>query len=81
MHGTFERPGKIDKAGELSSGIRLVIIPTILGIAVVALAITQPNVARWISDAAQAEFVGPAPGPAPAQLAQPAQEMHTVKAN
>jgi hypothetical protein len=71
MHGTLERPGKADKPIELSPVIRFLLIPALLAIAVVALAINQPDVSRWISDAAQAEFAntGPAPEIAPAQAA------------
>ncbi len=71
MHGTLGRPGKPDKRVELSPVIRFLFIPALLAIAVVVLAINQPDASRWISDAAQAEFAntGPAPGIAPAQAA------------
>ncbi len=71
MHGTLERPGKTDKPIELSPGIRFVLIPALLALAVIVLAINQPDLPRWISDAAQAEFAntGSAPEIAPAQAA------------
>jgi hypothetical protein len=83
MHGTFDRSGKTDKVSYGNSGIRLVVIPALLAIAVVALAIKQPDVSRWISEAAQAEFAATnvAPEATPTELAQPAREIRTVKAN
>ena len=83
MHGTFDRSGKTDKVSYGNSGIRLVVIPALLAIAVVALAIKQPDVSRWISEAAQAEFAATnvAPEATPTELAQPTREIRTVKAN
>jgi hypothetical protein len=50
--------------------------------ALVALTWNSPTMTNWVSDAAQAEFVGTmAPDPAPVQTAQPAKEFHTVRAN
>jgi hypothetical protein len=50
--------------------------------AMVALTWSSPTVTSWISDAAQAEFVGTmAPDPAPVQTAQPAKRFQTVRAN
>ena len=54
MHGTLERPGKTDKPVELSSVIRFLLIPALLAIAVVALAINQPDASRWISEIGRA---------------------------
>ena len=48
----------------------------------VALAVMQPAASVWISEAAQAEFVGVnIPDLAPTQLAQPAMRDGTVSAN
>jgi len=81
MHGSFDSSGKTDEVGHGNSGIRLVVIPAVLAIAQVVLAIKQPDVSRWISDAAQAEFANtnPVPEAAPTQLAQP--DRRTVKAD
>lgn len=84
MHGTFDRSGKPDKVSVGSLGIRLVVIPALLAVAFVALAIKQPDAGRWISEAAQAEFadaIPAAPEAAPIQLARPAGEIRTVKAD
>jgi len=81
MHGTYERSGKTGKPVELSPGIRLLVIPALLAVAVVALAIRQPDVSRWISDAAQAEFASTGQAPAATQVAQPVREVRAVKAD
>jgi hypothetical protein len=50
--------------------------------ALVALTWNSPAVTSWVSDAAQAEFVGTmAPDPAPVQTAQPIKGFQTVRAN
>jgi hypothetical protein len=50
--------------------------------AMVAMTWSSPTVTSWISDAAQAEFVGTmAPDPAPVQTARPAKRFQTVRAN
>jgi hypothetical protein len=55
----------------------------LLAVGLVVLAIKQPDVSRWISEAAQSEFAntGPAPETAGTPVAQPAREIRTVKAN
>jgi hypothetical protein len=52
-------------------------------IALVGLAVTPPAASNWISEAVQAEFAGTnfAPNLAPTQLARPARETRTVRAN
>jgi hypothetical protein len=82
MHGTIDRSGRTEKTGYGNWSIRLVVIPVLLAIAVAVLAVKQPDASRWISEAVQAEFAAPdlAPDGAPAQLARPAGEVRTVKA-
>jgi hypothetical protein len=83
MHGKFDRSGRTDRnsAGYLS--VRLIVIPALLAVALVVLAIKQPDVSRWISEAAQSEFAntGPAPETAATQAAQPTRDIRTVRAN
>ena len=83
MHGRFDGSDRTDKnsAGHLS--VRLIVIPALLAVALIVLAIKQPDVSRWISEAAQAEFAntGPTPEMIAPQVAQPAREIRTVKAN
>ena len=84
MHGRFDRSGGgTEKASAGYSSIRLLVIPALLAVALVTLAIKQPNMSRWISDAAQAEFAntGSSPETAPTQVARPAGETRVVKAN
>ena len=83
MNGTLDRSGKTDKTIYGNSGLRFIAIAALLAIAAVALAMMQPDLSRWVMEAVQAEF-SPAnltPETAPTQLAQPAKEFRTVKAN
>ena len=84
MHGTFERSRETRKDDvNRSSGIGFLALPVIIAVAMVALAITQPAVSTWIAQAAQAEFAGGVilPDAAPTQMARPAGELRSVKAD
>ena len=84
MHGTFERPRETsDKSIRRSWDLGFLAIPTLIAVALVALMIAQPEASKWISEAAQAEFAGSVvtPDAAPTQLAQPAGEARTARAN
>jgi hypothetical protein len=83
MHGTFDRPGKPDNEVQGYWKVGFFVLPALVVVALVGLAVTHPAASNWISDAAQAEFVGinSAPDAGPIQFAQPAREMRTVKAN
>jgi hypothetical protein len=83
MHGTFDRSGKTGKSVHPDSSLRLVVIPALLAVALVALAIMQPNASRWIAEAAQAEFAAtyPVPEDAPTRFAQPADSIRSARAN
>ena len=83
MHGRFDRSDETTDKGIIRSwGIGIVVLPILLVAFLVALAITKPDVSRWISEAEQAEFVasGQATGSIPPEVAQPAREVRTVKA-
>jgi hypothetical protein len=55
------------------------VVPVLVAAALVGLAILQPSAPNWISEAAQAEFVGMnLPDVIPAQ---PAMQIRTVKAD
>lgn len=76
MHGTFDRSGKSHNRTDRSFSLGLFLLPALLVIALIALAVVQPAASVWISEAAQAEFVGlNVPDLAPTQLAR------TVRAN
>jgi hypothetical protein len=83
MHGTFDRSDNTGKTVNPNSGLRLVVLPALLAVALVALVIMEPNASRWISDAAQAEFAAtyPVPEDAPTRLAQPADNLRSARAN
>jgi len=84
MHGSFDRSGKSNNRIDRGSGIGFLALPATLVIALIGLAMIQPAAPSWISEAVQAEFVGPdlAPGTRPTQLAQPGMVVTgTVKAN
>ena len=82
MHGTFDRSGKSHNRTDPSFSLGLFLLPALLVIALIALAVMQPAASVWISEAAQAEFVGvDVPDLAPTQLAQPAMRVRTVRVN
>jgi hypothetical protein len=71
MHGSFERSGENANRVQPSWSVGFLVLPLVLVIVLVALAMTQPIASNWISEAAQAEFVGTDVAPAaPTQLAQ-----------
>ncbi|MGH9807542.1 MAG: hypothetical protein ACRD9W_09840 [Terriglobia bacterium] len=82
MHGTFDRSGRSHNRTDRSFSPGLFLLPALLVVALIALAVMQPAASVWISEAAQAEFVGvDGPDLAPTQLAQPAMRDGTVRAN
>ena len=64
--------------------IKLIALPVLVAVALIAYAVSHPETANWISEAVQAEFVGsdvvPALAP-PTQVAQPANQIRTVVAH
>jgi hypothetical protein len=84
MHGSFDRSGETaDQSIYRGWRIGAFVLPVLLVAVLIGLAITHPDVSSWISEAEQAEFANSTqlPGVAPAQVAQPATEIRTVKAN
>jgi len=81
-------PGPLEKQPDSknvyrNSGIKLFALPVLFVVALIGFVVSHPNASRWISDAAQAEFVGtdlvPDLAP-PTRVAQPRNEIRTVKA-
>lgn len=71
MHAPFDRSNKSDIAGP-NRGTGFLVVPALIVIALVTLAIIQPNMSRWISESVQAEFVGGGNmDDAPTQVARP----------
>jgi hypothetical protein len=83
MHGSFDKTGETIKTAYGRWGVGILALPALVVIALIGLAMTNPNTSNWISDAVQAEFVGSNYGPetAPTQLAKPASAIRTVRAN
>ncbi|MDE2066279.1 MAG: hypothetical protein KGK01_14775 [Bradyrhizobium sp.] len=78
MHGSFDRSQEQHDNVDRDWSVVLFALPVLVVIALVALAIIQPSAPSWISEAAQAEFVGiDSPDTA---FAQPAMQIRTVKA-
>jgi len=88
MHGSFDKqPPQDEQSNYRSFSIKLVALPVLLVIALIGMLVSHPSASKWISDAAQAEFVGtefvgtdlvPTLVP-PTQLATPSNEIRTVK--
>ena len=83
MHGSLDKPGKNDSSIYQGGGIGFLALPAIVAIALVGLAIVRPSVSNWVSEAVQAEVAGfiAMPEIAPTQLALPAMQIRTVRAN
>ncbi len=82
MHGTFERSRETrNDDSNRGSGIGFLAVPVIIAVAMVALVIAKPEASVWIAQAAQAEAGFVMPDAAPTQLAQPASEIRSVKAD
>ncbi len=83
VHGRFDKSDETTGNSIYRSwGIGIFVLPVLLVAFLVGLAIAKPNVSGWISEAEQDELVssGQATGGIPAQGAQPAGEVRTVKA-
>jgi hypothetical protein len=78
MHGSFDQPRE-GKSAYRNWNMKLIALPILGVVALIAFVISHPNASKWISDAAQAEFVGTDLAP-PTLVAQPANEIRTVKA-
>ena len=79
MHGTFDRSRKSYNRIDRGSGVEFLALPALL---VIAVAMIHPAMPSWISEAVQAEFVGPdlVRDIAPTRLAQPGTVTRAVKA-
>ncbi|MCA6121886.1 hypothetical protein J6500_08225 [Bradyrhizobium sp. WSM 1704] len=73
MHGSFDQRQQDQQHNYQSFSIKLIALPVLVIVAVIAVLVSRPAAVKWISDAAQAEFVGTDPVPdvaPPAQIAQ-----------
>jgi hypothetical protein len=83
MSGSFDKQPRDSQSVYRNWSMKLIALPILGVVALIAFAISHPGVSKWISDAAQAEFVGsdfvPELAP-PTRVAQPNNEVRTVKA-
>ena len=83
MPGPLEKLPRESKNVYRDSDIKLFAIPVLFVVALIGFVVSHPGASKWISDAAQAEFVGtdlvPDIAP-PTRVAQPSNEIRTVKA-
>jgi hypothetical protein len=84
MHGSLDKSPQADQSIYRSWNIKLIALPVLLVIGLIGYAVSHPDVSKWISEAAQAEFVGtdlvPNLAP-PTQVAQPSNQLRTVLAH
>ncbi|WGS18655.1 MULTISPECIES: hypothetical protein [unclassified Bradyrhizobium] len=89
MRGSFDRRRQDQQSNYQSFSIKLVALPVLVFIALIGMVVSHPATVKWISDAAQAEFVGfdavdadTLPNiPPPMHMAQPRNEIRTVEAH
>jgi len=84
MHGSFDPSPKNDHSIYRSWNFKLIALPVLAIVALIAFAVSHPETANWISEATQAEFVGTDLVPVlvpPAQLVKPANQIRTVLAH
>jgi hypothetical protein len=83
MHGSLDKQPRDGRSVYRNWNMKLIALPILGVVALIAFVISHPGSSKWISDAAQAEFVGtefvPDLAP-PMQLAQPGYQIRTVKA-
>jgi hypothetical protein len=88
MRGSFDKQPHDDQSADQGWSMRLVALPLLVLVALIGMVLSHPSAIKWISDAAQAEFVGTgfvgtdmAPDLAPpTRTAQPTNDMRSVKA-
>ena len=51
-----DRPNQTSHAGQVRGGHRFLIVPVLIAMLLLLLVVIQPNAARWVSEAVQAEF-------------------------
>ena len=58
MHGPLEKQPRDSKSVYRNWDIKLFALPVLLVVALIGFVVSHPGASKWISDAAQAEFVG-----------------------
>ncbi len=75
MHGPFDKSPRGEQNIYQSWSMKLFALPLLLAIALIGYVVSHPDVAKWVADGVQAEFVGtdlPDLVP-PTRIAQPSQ--------
>ena len=84
MQGPFEKSPKGEPNIYQNWSMKLFALPLLLAIALIGYFISHPDVAKWVADGVQAEFVGtdivPDLAP-PKRVAQPTEQIRTVRAH
>jgi hypothetical protein len=84
MQGPFEKSPKGEPNIYQNWSMKLFALPLLLAIALIGYIVSHPQVAKWVADGVQAEFVGTdmVPDPAsPTRVAQPTNRARTVSAH
>ncbi len=83
MHGSIDKQPRDGKSVYRNWSMNLIALPILAVVALIAFAISHPGASRWIAEAVEAEFVStdlvPEIAP-PTRVAQPSNEIRTVKA-
>lgn len=83
MHGSFDKQPRKGQSAYRNWNMKLIALPILGVVALMAFVVSHPGASKWIADAAQAEFAGtefvPDMAP-PTQLGQPGNQIRTVKA-
>lgn len=80
MPGSFDPSPQGDQSIYRNWNIKLIALPVLVAVALIAYAVSHPETANWISEAVQAEFGSdavPVRVP-PTQVVQPANQTRTV---
>ena len=84
MQGPFDKSPKGEPNIYQNWSMKLFALPLLLAIALIGYVISHPDVAKWVADGVQAEFVGtdivPDLAP-PTRVAQPTEQIRTVRAH
>lgn len=83
MHGSFDNQPRGSRSAYRNWDMKLIALPILGAVALIAFVVSHPGASKWISDAAQAEFVNMDFAPeqaSPTRVAQPGNEIRTVKA-
>jgi hypothetical protein len=84
MHSSFDHPDESDRVARRLYrrwGMGLFLLPVLMVVAMIGMVMTNEGASRWLSDAAQAEFVNTNLDAAPLQLAQPDPVIRAAKVN